>query len=105
MPTSDLLKFMLRHAALGMAIAVAVVAGIVALNVAGLRGLMLGSEAGLLALFMLTFFMGLTFSSAQIAFAVLMMTKTSGGGRGSRRKLDLYHWFAPPAPAVVRVKR
>ena len=102
---SDLLKFMLRHAAVGMAIAVLVVAGIVALDVAGLRGLMLGSEAGLLALFMLTFFMGLTFSSAQIAFAVLMLTKSGGGGGRRRRKLDLHYWLAPPTPVAVRVRR
>ena len=102
---SDLLKFLLRHAIFGLAIAVLVVAGILALDIAGLRGLMLGSDAGILALFMLTFFMGLTFSSAQIAFAVLLLTKTGGSGPGGKRRFDFHHWFAPPAPVAVRIKR
>ena len=82
---SDLNKFLLRHAAIGFGVAFLVVGLILWTDLAGLRTLILGSEVGLLALGILTFFMGLTFGSAQMGFAIMSRGDGEGGGRRDRR--------------------
>ena len=79
---SDLNRFLLRHAAIGFGVAFLVVGLILWTDLVGLRTLMLESESGLLALGILTFFMGLTFGSAQMGFAI--MSRGGGGDTGRR---------------------
>ena len=99
-----LVRFLLGHAAIGVAVAVVTVTAIVTLDIAGLGTLAAGSEDGMLALFLLTFFLGLTFGSAQMGFAV-MRRRPSGGGGGSARLHPPGPWYAVPARATVRAKR
>jgi hypothetical protein len=56
-----LVKFLLYHAAFGFLLAVVAVGLLMIGDVAGLRTLIVASDVGGLALFMLTFFLGLTF--------------------------------------------
>lgn len=74
-----LVRFLIGHAALGFAIAFAAVTLMMIANVANLRTLIMESEGGLLALCLLTFFLGLTLASAQMGIAVIML---KDGGRG-----------------------
>ena len=49
------------------------------LDVAGLRTLMFNSDTPFLALFILTFFMGLTFGSVQMGIAIMSEAEPTGG--------------------------
>lgn len=76
--------FLLRHAVVGFGAAIATVAAMMLLDVGGLRTLLFQSDAAWLALFLLTFFMGLTFGSAQMGFAI-MSENGPGGGKSPDR--------------------
>ncbi len=80
-----LVVFLARHAAIGFAVAAVFVGALVALDVYGLGSLMRASADGALALSVLTFAVGLTFASAQMGFAVMLMSEREDGGRGGRR--------------------
>lgn len=67
----DIVRFYFRHIATGFALAIAFVAALLYFDVANLASLIDRSESGWLAIGLLTFFLGLTFGSAQVAFAVL----------------------------------
>ncbi len=74
----QLARFLLRHAIVGFGAAIAAVAAIMALDLGGLRTLMFNSDAPFLALFILTFFMGLTFGSVQMGIAIMSETDRRG---------------------------
>lgn len=67
-----LVRFMISHAAVGFLLAIVFVGLLLAIDISGLRTLMLSSDKGGLALFLLTFFCGLTFASVQMGIAVMM---------------------------------
>jgi hypothetical protein len=100
-----LVIFLAKHAALGFAIAAAFVGGLVALDVGHLRTLLAGSNDAWLPAFVLTFAMGLTFSSVQMGVAVMLLAEEEPrqpakpkGGRRARGP-----GFAALRPAPVRV--
>ena len=68
---TDLLRFLLRHAVLGMAIGVAFTAVLLVLDVGHLRRLTEGSLTGLGVRLLLAFFIGSTFASLQMGIAVM----------------------------------
>ncbi|MEO1291845.1 MAG: hypothetical protein AAFV62_03290 [Pseudomonadota bacterium] len=72
------IAFFLRHTIRGFAIALAFVGVILALDLAHLRSLMLNTDLGPMALGLLIFFLGLTFASAQIGFALFSSDAESG---------------------------
>lgn len=104
-----LVRFMLMHAAVGFAIAFVFVGVILAVDLSGLRSLMLGSDYGLLALFMLTFFSGLTFASVQMGLAVMMLSDdeaaTPPGARLLARlwRATLLHLAPPPKRELAAI--
>lgn len=74
MPTlPPLIRFLIRHALIGFGLAVVFVALLLVFDVGGLAGLMMSSPSGPLAAVVLTFAMGLTFSSIQMGFAVMFL--------------------------------
>jgi hypothetical protein len=79
-----LVRFLLRHAAIGFMIAVAFVGGMVWFDLGGLRGLARASVSGPLALALLTFAIGMTFSSVQMGFAVMLLGAIPDGDGGKR---------------------
>jgi hypothetical protein len=104
MPT--LVKFMLRHALIGYAVAIVFVGAILALDVGGLATLVRTSNFGLLAVALLTFFTGLTFASLQMGMAVMSLKgededQDSGGVAGGTDST----WHVQPAPVPVRKRR
>ena len=100
-----LVRFLLGHAAIGIAVAVVTVAGIVVFDIAGLGTLAAGSEDGLLALFLLTFFLGLTFGSAQMGFAVMRHKPSAGEGGLRAPLLSFGRPAAVPVRAAVHARR
>lgn len=83
-----LLRFMARNALIGSGVGVATVALFMLLDVAGLRGLIMRSEDGLLALCIFTAFFIITFGGVQIGVAVMLMPwgeETDGEARPESR--------------------
>ena len=80
----DLLKLYLRQCLIGFGIAAVFVALLLGFNVVNLRGLILGSDVGLLAAFLLWFFNGIVFAGVQFGIYVMSMAESedTGGGRG-----------------------
>ena len=68
---TDLLRFLLRHAILGMAIGIAFTAVLLVLDVGHLRRLTEGSVSGTGVRLLLAFFIGSTFASLQMGIAVM----------------------------------
>lgn len=111
MPT--LVRFLLVHAAIGFGVAFVFVGTFLYLDIGGLRTLMMSSGMGYMALFLFTFFNGLTFSSVQMGVAVMLLGEDEGdaGGRGhwvSNAWTEVRAWLAPPmkrVPVPVRHNR
>lgn len=82
----QLVRFYIRHVLIGFAIAAVFVAGLVALDVMGLRHLLLHTDGGTLALVMLVFGNGVVFAGVQFAIAVMGLAepRPPSGGRGAR---------------------
>lgn len=103
---SKLHRFLLTHALIGFGIAVVFVGMIFAFDLAGLGSLILRSDVEVLAIFMLIYFMGLTFASVQMAFALLLASKDvadDGRGGGGRLRALLQSLAYPGRdPAPVR---
>lgn len=79
-----LVRFLAGHAVTGGLIALATVALLVIGDVGGLRSLILRSDAGFLALAVMTSFFIITFASVQMAVAVALQGEDRTGGRGRR---------------------
>ncbi len=81
-----LVRFLLRHALIGFALAMVFVGALLAFDVARLGSLVWASPSGGLAVAALTFALGLTFGSVQMGVAVMLLGEdddrpTRGGGR------------------------
>jgi hypothetical protein len=80
-----LVRLYIHSIALGFALSTGFVVALVVMDVAGLRGLILGSEMGWVAALMMIVFNGVVFSGAQFGFAVMQMAEDAPRGpRGGR---------------------
>ena len=79
-----LIAFLLRHAAIGFAIGVVFTGLLFTMDIGGLRSLFAGSPAGWAAAALMAFFVGSTFSAAQMGMAVMLEGRDtdSEGGDG-----------------------
>jgi hypothetical protein len=104
-----LVIFLAKHAALGFAIAAAFVGGLVALDIGHLRTLLAGSDDAWLPASVLTFAMGLTFSSVQMGVAVMLLGEEEPGPpaepKGGRRARGRTFPALRPVPVRVAVRR
>ncbi len=91
-----LIRLYITQVAWGFAISAVFVGLLLALNVANLRGLITGSDIGLIALFMIWFMNGIVFAGVQFAYAIMSMAEKPGG---PRRGSPVVHSFEP---AVAR---
>lgn len=69
---TDLLRFLIRHAVLGMAIGIAFTALILVFDIGHLRSLTAADPAGTGIRLLLAFFIGSTFASLQMGIAVMI---------------------------------
>lgn len=72
-----LVRFLIRHAAIGFGVAILFVGLLLALDIGGIAKLIFASSSAGLALAILTFSVGLTFSSVQMGFAVMFLRDDS----------------------------
>lgn len=94
-----LVIFMLRHVAIGFAVAILAVSALLVLDPGGIGSLLLGSTWGLLAAGLLAFFLGLTFASVQMGMAIMSLKAEPPSGSGGGADMPL---IAQPAPVAVR---
>ncbi|MFN3938111.1 MAG: hypothetical protein ACK4KW_11090 [Gemmobacter sp.] len=80
-----LIRLYITHVAIGFGISAAFLAGLLALDVAHLRHLILNTEMGWLAGFMIFMFSGSIFAGVQFGIAVMRMAEPEGGPRGGSR--------------------
>lgn len=91
-----LIRLYIISVAIGFALALAFVTGFVALDLAGLRHLVLETEMGWLAFLMMVMFHGIVFAGVQFGIAIMRMAEPEDGPRGGARAPLL-------VPARVRV--
>jgi hypothetical protein len=96
----SLLKFLLRHAAIGFGIAVVFVGLLFASDMGGIGLLIMNSDDGILAASLLTFFIGLTFASAQMGFAVMLEGRDNPDRRGGLKAFNVEQM----RPCLIPVK-
>ncbi|MEP9354183.1 hypothetical protein ABLE93_11365 [Xanthobacter sp. KR7-65] len=96
-----LVRFLLRHAVIGVGLAGLFVALMVAFDVARLGTLFAGSPDGYLALAVLTLALGVTFGSVQMGFAVMLMSDRAEPPSGRRARLRRL----VPSPVRIGARR
>jgi len=105
-PRQPLFRLLASHLALGVVAAVIVVGGLLIADAHGIRTLMARSQEGVLVLAIMFFGFVVTFGSAAMGAAVMMMPSRDGrGGGGSRRTADAPALQRVPVEAVVRRRR
>lgn len=94
----DMIRFLLRHAAIGAAVAVVAVALLLVTDFGGLRTLVLASSGGYVAVFALTAALAITLGSVQMGFAIMLHDRDDDDrGGGHRARLS-------PVPVLARVR-
>lgn len=97
----QLVRFLMRHALIGIGVAVLFVGTLVAFDVARLGTLVTQSPSGLVAVVALTCAVGITFGSVQMGFAVMLLAgeeEKPGGGRTAPARVSRLK------PALARVR-
>jgi hypothetical protein len=81
-----LIRLYIVNVAIGFAIALAFVVGLVWADVAHLRHLIFGSDQGTLAFVLLVMFHGVVFGGVQFAIAVMRLAEDDRGPKGGNRR-------------------
>jgi hypothetical protein len=81
-----LVRLYIKQVAIGFGLSALFVGLLLGLDVAGLRTLILNTEGGAIAAFLLFFFNGLVFAGVQFAISIMRMAQPEDKGpRGGRR--------------------
>lgn len=91
----QLIRLYVTQVLVGFALAAVFVAGLIWLDIAGLKGLIARSDSALLAVFMLWFMNGIVFAGVQFAWKIMSLAEIDEGPRGGSVVSDL-------RPAPVR---
>ncbi|MFK7792078.1 MAG: hypothetical protein AB8B88_05330 [Devosiaceae bacterium] len=81
-----LVRFLIKNAAIGFVMAIPFMAAMLYFNIGNLMTIIGQSDAGMLALALLTVMIGLTFASLQMGFAV--MFRSDDIGKGTPQRID-----------------
>jgi hypothetical protein len=100
----DHIRFILRHAAFGLIIALGFVGMLLAFDVAGLWHLVTHTAEGPIALLMLVVFCTITFGSAQIGYKIMTMAEDEDDDQGGKRD-GVYTFDAIPVPVRTDDRR
>ncbi|WP_108659776.1 hypothetical protein [Acuticoccus kandeliae] len=85
--TAEFLRFLITHAAIGVAGAVAMVGLCLATDFLNLWTLVSSSDAGPLAVAVMTVFFAITFASVQMGFAIMLRAEDNGPPRAKMFRL------------------
>ncbi|HEY9056181.1 MAG TPA: hypothetical protein VIN77_03430 [Aurantimonas sp.] len=95
----NLFRFLARNALIGFSAAAFFVAVLALADIGGFGTVITRSDSGPLAIGLVVYFLGLTFSSVQIGMVIMLSGRfpddDEGPKRGGRGRLA--EWFAPPA--------
>lgn len=84
-PLPRLVKLYIRQVLIGFGLSAVFVGLLLGLNVANLRSLMLATQGGAIAAFLLFFFNGLVFAGVQFAMTIMRMAEPADKGpRGGK---------------------
>ncbi|WP_126977041.1 hypothetical protein [Frigidibacter oleivorans] len=100
-----LVRLYLRNILVGVALSVVFVGLLIALDVAGLRHLLLGTQAGPIALVMLLVFNAIVFAGVQFGIAVMRMAEPEDRAGGPGRPAAAPPTTAVPAPVPAPASR
>lgn len=81
-----LIRLYIQSIVIGFALAVVFLGGLMWMDVAGLRGLILGSSSGFVAAAMMIVFNGIVFSGVQFAISVMRLAEDDDTPRGGLRQ-------------------
>ena len=90
-----LIRLLAVNLAAGIAIAVLMLGGLLALNPGGLRDLIFADRDGIAALALLAFGLLITFGSAAMGSAIMALGHNAGAGRRSARQAGARQGAAP----------
>jgi hypothetical protein len=99
----ELVRLYIRQVAIGFALAVVFVGLLLGFDVAGLRGLILSTQGGWLALFLLVFFNGIVFGGVQFAISIMRMAGRDDDDDDHRGRRDALP-VADPVPVRVSAR-
>lgn len=97
-----LVRLYIQQCLYGFALSVVFVGLLLALDVAGLRGLVGSTPGGWIAIVMLWFANGQVFAGVQFAITIMGMAEGEAQGPGPGRRLGA--WLRRAEPALVPVK-
>ena len=80
----QLIRLYITQVAFGFGVSAAFVFALVALDIAGIGHLVMGSDMGLVATLMLWVFHGVVFAGVQFAIAVMALAEDDAGPRGGK---------------------
>ncbi|WP_201153692.1 hypothetical protein [Rhodothalassium salexigens] len=103
-----MLRFLLHHCLVGIAVGWTFMAALLALDIGALRTLIWQSDVTVLALGLLAFFLAITFGSLAMGTAVMSQDGEGRTPPGRRRGLSLGLAFRPapmPVPVPVRARQ
>ncbi len=84
-----LIRLYVTQVLVGFAISTVFIAGLLWLDIAGLRGLIARSDSALLAVFMLWFMNGIVFAGVQFARKIMSLAEDDASPRGGSKVSDL----------------
>jgi len=97
----ELVKLYIRQVLIGFALSAVFVAALLWADVARLRSLIMATQGGWIALFLLFFFNGLVFAGVQFAISIMRMAEPEDRNDGGGRRDALPHDVLEPV--AVRV--
>lgn len=100
-----LIKLYIVNVAIGFALSVAFLGLLLWQDVAGLRHLILGSDIGYVAAFMMIVMNGVVFAGVQFAIAVMRLAEDSDGPKGGARAPDTAHLMPARLPVLAQPNR
>lgn len=98
-----LVRLLARNAFIGFLIAVVTVAGLVVFDIARIGSLTANAERGWFIRGILTFMLGLTFASAQMGFAVMLLPYDRDEPPSGARRMDRRFMSLKRLPSAARV--
>jgi len=101
----ELVKLYIRQVLIGFGLSAVFVAALLWADVARLRSLIMATQGGWLALFLLFFFNGLVFAGVQFAISVMQMAEPEDKGDGGLREPAAPLTMEPVAVKVAGPQR
>lgn len=96
-----LVRFLLRHALVGLVLAVLFVGALLAFDIARLGSLIAASPTGMIAVLVLTVSVGITFASVQMGFAIMLLADREEDDSDGRRD-PIARLLPARAPVALR---